>query len=362
MVKINNIVIENFRNFKIKEVPFNEKINIFYGDNGSGKTNLLESISLLSKGRGIRNSNISNLIKKNENQFKIKTLLEIKNNIYDIQVKSENNNNKHKKIINVNDDSSRDSLDFLNSSLSFLIFLPEMERLFLSSPSNRRNFLDRLIFSEKNDYNKIINRYKKNLIERNKILQENYIDDNWIHNIEKELAKIGLEIYDLRNAKLQSLNDHIKNLNKNNKYNFNIDLKIKDSFYDSGLDFENYCKNLLISRDYDSKFGGSKIGPHKSDLVVNINNDFDASQLSTGQQKTVILMMLLAQCHILVNVKKSKPILLFDEICSHLDLFNRKILLDMINNFDLQFFLTGTEQTLFSFISTNVKFYNITNS
>ena len=71
--------------------------------------------------------------------------------------------------------------------------------------------------------------------------------------------------------------------------------------------------------------------------------------------------MLLAQCDILISKKNIKPILLLDEICSHLDSNNRKILLDMINKFDIQFFLTGTEKTLFSFISTNTDFYNITN-
>ena len=82
--------------------------------------------------------------------------------------------------------------------------------------------------------------------------------------------------------------------------------------------------------------------------------------LSTGQQKTVVLMILLAQCNYLVNYKKISPILLFDEIGSHLDINNRQVLLDMINRFDIQFFLTGTDKNLFSFVSTNAQFYNIT--
>ena len=91
-----------------------------------------------------------------------------------------------------------------------------------------------------------------------------------------------------------------------------------------------------------------------------INNDFDASLLSTGQQKTVVLMILLAQCNYLVNCKDINPILLLDEIGSHLDSNNRQILLDMINRFEIQFFLTGTDKDLFSFVSTKAQFYNIT--
>ncbi len=361
MVKINKIRLSNYRNFLNLEILFKKKVNIFYGDNGSGKTNILESISLLGKGRGIRNTQLLNLINKDKSNFFIEACLEINNDDFDIKISSECNNNKVKKTISVNDDLSPDTLKYLNSSLSFLIFLPEMERLFQSNPTNRRNFIDRLIFTEKHNYNRIINKYKKNILERNKILQQNNYDLNWINTIENEISNIGIEIYKLRNTKLFILNEQIKILNQSNKYNFEIDLKIKDDFYNENLSHETYMSSLYKYRDYDKKFGGSKIGPHKSDILAIINNDIDSSLLSTGQQKTIVLILLLAQCNYLVNIKKIRPIVLLDEICSHLDTSNRKILLDMIKNFDIQFFLTGTEKTLFSFISTNAEFYNISN-
>ena len=174
-----------------------------------------------------------------------------------------------------------------------------------------------------------------------------------------ELSQTGIEIYNLRNTQLKLLNEHIKILNENNNYNFSVNLSIKDSFFKKDLSKDYYISKLKLNREYDKNFGGSKIGPHKSDIIAKINNNFDASQLSTGQQKTVVLMMLIAQCDNLINTKKIKPILLLDEICSHLDSNNRKIILDIINKFDVQLFLTGTDKTLFSFISKNVKFYNI---
>ena len=133
-----------------------------------------------------------------------------------------------------------------------------------------------------------------------------------------------------------------------------------DMFTKFPITFEEYLSNLKGSRIFDKKYGGTKIGPHKSDLKAIINDDFEASLLSTGQQKTVILMILLSHCNFLVNYKNINPILLFDEIGSHLDSNNRQILLDMINRFKIQFFLTGTDKNLFSFISTNAQFYNIT--
>ncbi len=360
MAKIKKIQLNFFRNFKKFELSFNKKTNILFGDNGSGKTNLLESISLLSKGRGIRNSQLPSLIYKNKNQFFINSLLEINDSDFELEVFTEFKDERYKKQTKLNNDFSKESLNFLYTSLSFLTFMPEMERLFQASPASRRNFLDRLIFSYNKDYNKLINKYKRSVIERSKILQNNQVDMNWINILEKQISTLGLKIYELRNSQLIILNEQIKILNDLNNYEFKIDLNIKDNFFTSDLNIDNYIFSLFNSREFDKKLGGLKLGPHKSDIGATINDTFDASQLSTGQQKTVVLILILAQCNYLIKEKKIKPVILLDEICSHLDSNNRKILLDMINNLDVQFFLTGTEKSLFSFISTNVHFYNIT--
>ena len=339
---------------------FQDKCNVLFGNNGAGKTNILEGISLLSKGRGIRNSSYSNLVKNDQVNFNIKSSININNVEYDIDIFTETRENKLRKNIKINNDSSKEAVHLLNSSLSFLIFIPEMERLFLSSPNSRRNFIDRLIYSKNNSYNTLINKYQKYLTERSKILQHDTYDNDWINEIENEISTLGIKIYEQRKEQLNILNKYIDALNIDNEYPFSIRLNIKDNFYDLNCDIFKYSSNLKESRELDKIFGGAKFGPHKSDIIASINNEFNASQLSTGQQKTVVLMILLAQCNYLINNQQKKPIILFDEICSHLDENNRKILLDMINQFDLQFFLTGTEKNLFSFISTNVKFYNIT--
>ena len=360
MAQIKSIEFKNFRNFENFKISFDNKINILFGKNGCGKTNILEGISLIAKGKGIRNSNISNLIKKNADNFRIINNLDIKKNNYDIEVFTDKINDKLKKIIKINNDLSKESLDFLNQSISYLIFIPEMERLFQASPSYRRNFLDRLIFSSRNDYNRLVNKYKKLLLERVKILHANN-DYEWLNNIEKEICTLGLEIYNLRNSQLNFLNNELNILKNEHKFQFSVKLNIKDDFFTKDLDFQKYLSTLENLRIHDKHYGGTKIGPHRSDIISIINNDFDASMLSTGQQKTVVLMILLAQCNFLINSKKINPIFLFDEIGSHLDETNRQVLLDIINRFEIQFFLTGTDKNLFSFISTNAQFYNITN-
>lgn len=361
MIYINKIFFKNFRNFHNIELLFQEKCNVLFGNNGAGKTNILEGISLLSKGRGLRNSSYLNLVKNNQVNFSINSSININNVEYDIDVFTETRENKLRKITKINNDSSKEAAHLLYSSLSFLIFIPEMERLFLASPNSRRNFIDRLIYSNNNSYNTLINKYQKYINERSKILQRDSYDLDWITKIENEISKLGIKIYEQRKKQLNILNKYMNVLNIDNEYPFSIKLNIKDNFYDQNCDIYKYSSNLKESRELDKIFGGAKFGPHKSDIIASINNEFIASQLSTGQQKTVVLMILLAQCNYLINDQQKKPIILFDEICSHLDENNRKILLDMINQFDLQFFLTGTEKNLFSFISTKVRFYNITN-
>ncbi len=358
MAIIHKINLNNYRNFKNYEVSF-ENNNVIYGLNGSGKTNILESISLLGKGRGFRNSSIEDLILNNKENFLVECLLENKNLKHEVKIFNKKNENKQKKISSIDDEISKEATNYLQNTITFLYFLPEMERLFVASPTYRRNFIDKLIFSENKNYNKLINKYKKNVSERSKILQLLDYDINWISTIEKEIALTGLEIYRLRSKQLDILNNELNDLNKLNDYSFDIKFIKQDKFYKVHMKIEEYLNYLIKSRNIDKHSGGTKIGPHKSDFIAEINNSINASQLSTGQQKTLVLMTLFAQCRYLIIKHKIKPILLFDEICSHLDNINRKILLDLTKQFDIQFFFTGTEKSLFSFMSTNTNFYNI---
>ncbi len=361
MSKVTLTKLKNFRNFKYCEIPFNNNCNIFYGDNGSGKSNLLESLSIIGKGRGFRNAQLKNIVHKNEDNFYINCNFKHQNNDFELKIYSEYKNEKYKKVCKLNDEISKESSKFLESSLTFLYFLPEMERLFLSSPASKRNFLDKLIFSEKKNYNYYINKYKKLIFERSKLLQVNAYDNKWMDTIENQISDVGLIILKNRIDQIKNLNESLRTISDLNKYPYIVILTIVDNYLHQKIDKNEYIELLRLNRQYDSKYGGCKIGPHKSDFVASINDKIDASQLSTGQQKTLVLMIIMAQCYYLIKNINIKPILLLDEICSHLDHLNRQILLDLVNNFDVQSFLTGTDQSLFSFISTNVEFYNITN-
>ena len=361
------IKLENFRNFISFESNFTSSCNILIGKNGSGKTNLLESISLFEKGRGFRKDNLTNFVntKSKKNSFKISSIF-IDNNIK-INLSLSNNieNNRFSKKLLVNNSASKDSVQHFENLFSLIYFLPEMERLFLTSPSIRRNFLDRLVYNHDKDYNKTLNSYKKSILERQKILSNYNFDTDWLKNLEKNIVNLGIEIYKKRITHLSVINKNLINLKKINNKNYRINLFFKDELINNNISqideiSEIYLSKLIENRNLDSIIGGCKIGPHKTDILgKNIENNMNLNQFSTGQQKTIILLIILAQCQFLINEAKINPIILFDEVCSHLDEDNREILLDIIESLNVQTFMTGTEKNFFSFLSTKASYYNI---
>ena len=355
-----SIDLINFRNFKNYSINFSKNCNVFYGKNGSGKTNILEGISLLSKGRGLRKDKFANIIKKNCDKFIIKSDFKSQEIIYNLVAETENINSRFKKKLTVNNDKSLDSIELIYNKSPFLYFLPETERLFQSSPSIRRNLIDQFIYTSQNKYNKLVNRYNKFIQERSKVLISNNNDESWLNQLEKSISVDALQIYSLRESQLKVLINNLNIYLKDFDLPFKIDTTLIDKFYTSNLKNEDYEEALKNNRKIDALVGGCAIGPHKSDYMFCVNDNSFVSQLSTGQQKTIILLMYLSQCKYLSEVKFKQPILLLDEVCSHLDDINRNVLLTLIETFKLQIFMTGTSENLFSFLSTNANFCNIT--
>ena len=359
-----NINFNNYRNFSKSSFSFDKGCNVIVGNNGSGKTNILEGISLFDRGRGFRKEKIFNLINYSnlELGFKIYSTFQNKNIDFNIDIFNSDNNLKK---ISINNSIETESLKHFQSLFSIIYFLPEMERLFVSTPSSRRNFLDRLIFTSNKKYNSVINSYKKAINERNIILKNITYDESWIRIIEDNIVNLGSIIYKNREAQVQIINKTLKTINVDTNFSHNFFLKVNDSFLDKNLQvFENlelYSSIIKNNRKIDTISKSCTIGPHLSDLSgYSLANNFNVNQFSTGQQKTVILLIIIAQCKYLIDTFKFKPIILLDEVCSHLDYVNRELLLYLIRELNVQVFLTGTEKSFFSFLSTKAHYCNIT--
>ena len=360
-----NIKFFNYRNFSNLNFDFKTGCNILVGKNGSGKTNILEGISLFEKGRGFRKDKINNLINFNNQKtaFNVKSTFTNKEKI-DLKI-NVFNTEKNLKKITVNDSAERQSLKYFESIFSIIYFLPEMERMFVSPPSFRRNFLDRLIFSCSKDYNSIINYYKKAINERHLLLKNQSCDEVWLNKVENNIVSNGIDIYQKRILHIQNINNYLKKININKNFANNYILKLKDDFLDSYSkiyeDKDQYLYQLKKNRNNDLFHSGCSIGPHRSDICcISQNNNFNSNQLSTGQQKTLVILIIISQCIFLIKDLKLDPVILLDEICSHLDDNNRELLLYLTNELNVQTFMTGTDKSFFSFLSTNAHYCNIT--
>ena len=153
--------------------------------------------------------------------------------------------------------------------------------------------------------------------------------------------------------------NNLKNISKYFNIKFRVGIEINDGFYDESLNVDKYMIALRKSRQIDKIVGGTKVGPHKSDYIFFVDENFLASQLSTGQQKTLVLLLYFSQCNYLVNTCKKSPILLLDEISAHLDERRRSSLFELLQNLESQIWMTGTERVAFSDILKTAEVYNI---
>ena len=360
---IKNISLSNFRNFDKSNFNFSSSCNVILGKNGSGKTNILEALSLLEKGKGFKKDKIINFINFDNqvSRFNIQSFFQNNDIEMDINIF---NSEKNLKRITINNNNDKESIRNFESLLSIIYFLPEMERLFLASPSLRRNFLDRLIYNQDKNYNVIINKFKKSLIERQILLKEINYDENWITKIEINISEFASIIYKKRIIQIENINKILKKLTINQNIYNNFELRIKDDFLEKNQSIFNekdlFLNALKESRKTDIFLGGCSIGPHRSDFEgFDTRNKFNLNQLSTGQQKTIVLLIIISQCKMLVNSLKINPIILLDEVCSHLDDVNRGLVLYLIEELNVQVFMTGTEKNFFSFLSTKGNYCNI---
>ena len=203
----------------------------------------------------------------------------------------------------MNDDKSSDGLELIFNKIPFLYFLPETERLFQSSPSIRRNLIDQFIYTSQNTYNKLVNRYNKFIQERSKVLIHNSNDESWLTQLEKNISADGLQIYSLRESQLNVLIKYLNIYLSDFDLPFKIDATLIDRFYITNIKSEDYEDKLKNNRKIDALVGGCAIGPHKSDYMFYVNDNTYVSQLSTGQQKTIILLLYLSQCKYLSEIK-----------------------------------------------------------
>lgn len=346
-MKIKKLILNNFRNYDFLDIEFSDSINIFYGNNGQGKTNILEALYILSTTKSHKNSNDKEIIKFNENEAFIHGYFN--ENSIDIKVDIHIEKNKKKEIIINNLKLNRINEHIGN--INIIIFSPEDLKIINSSPAKRRSFIDTELCQINKVYMNNLSIYKKIIEQRNKLLKEISIkkDKNIISTLDvwdEQLIKYGVEIIKEREKFIEKISNIVRDKHKEIT-NTDEELKI---IYKKNVDEINFREELKNNREKDLKYICSNVGPHRDDIDFYINDVDVKIYGSQGQQRTVALILKLSEIEIIKNIYNKKPILLLDDVLSELDRKRQRLLLKMINGTQTFITCTGIEE----FINENI--------
>ena len=346
---IKKISLQNYRNYNKQEINFNENINIIYGDNAQGKTNILESIFLCGFGKSFRTSKDKELIKFNESQAMVE--LEYQKKDRDGKIKIEISNRKQ---ISINGIKIK-KLSELLGNINIVIFTPEDINILKDGPANRRRFLDMMIGQLRPNYVHNLNLYLKTLEQRNNYLRqikEENKSQEMLEIWDEKLAEYGEIVYKYRANYVKKIIEKINSIHK----------KITDEKEELKIEYVSNCEekeqylNLLKERrKLDIIKGFTTKGVHRDDFVIYINGKEVNIYGSQGQNRTVILSLKLSELQVVRDEIGEEPILLLDDFMSELDEKRRKNFLENIK--DTQVIITGTEKIEISKLNYNL--YNI---
>lgn len=322
---IKEISLENFRNYENQKITLNENINIIYGNNAQGKTNIIEAIFLCAYGKSFRAKKDSDLIKFDKDT----AFVDISYERIDRQgnIKAEI---KDKKTFFINEIKQSKVSDIIGK-INVVIFTPDDIDIIKDGPQRRRKFLDMLISSLRPNYIHLLNSYNKTLEQRNNYLRQIKLENknpNMLEIWDEQLAEYSCKIYEYRKYFIEKISERIEVIHNSITKSGKESIKIK--YISNSKDKISFLENLKKSREIDIKRGFTAIGIHRDEFIIYIGNKPVSIFGSQGQQRTSILTLKLCELEIIKEEIGETPILLLDDFMSELDETRRKSFLDNI--------------------------------
>ena len=333
---IKKIKIKNFRNYESEEINLEKNINIFYGQNAQGKTNIIESIFLCSLGKSFRTKKDKEMIKLNEQNALVEVEYEKSDRDGKIKIEIGNKKNIYLNGIKIK------KLSELLGNLNIVIFTPDDINILKGGPQNRRRFLDIMISQLRPNYMHILNLYIKTMEQRNNYLRqikEEHKDENLLEIWDEKLAEYAIKIYEYRKEFIEKI---IKKLDIIHKNITNGEEQIELEYVTECDSKEKYLKLLKERRKLDIIKGFTTKGVHRDDFMIYINRKDIKIFGSQGQNRTAMLSLKLAELQVIYDEIGEYPILLLDDFMSELDKTRRKNFLENIEG--TQVIITGTEK------------------
>ena len=368
---IEELKLHQFRNYGSLRLELDQRHVVLTGENGAGKTNLLEAISFLSPGRGLRRSaygQVANTKEVADGSWAVHCELNGAEGPVSIGtgIALTPQGPETQRKVRINSATAKTSDTLLEHS-RILWLTPAMDGLFTGPASDRRRFLDRLVLAIDPAHGRRVNDFEKCMRSRNKLLEDFSADPTWLDGLEAQMAEAGVAIAFAR-AELVSLLRGIiesapENVSTFPKATLALDGTLENLMSEgSASDLEdNYRTLLRRERGRDRAAGRTLEGPHRSNLAVRYQSkDMDAALCSTGEQKALLTGMVLAHAQLVGDVSGMAPVLLLDEIAAHLDPNRRAALFDLIDTIGCQAWMTGTDGPMFEALNDRAQHLRVT--
>ncbi len=381
------LTLTDFRNYAHLRINAHLGPIVITGENGSGKTNILEAISFLTPGRGLRGARladikrispalvtdeylpteitntswaVSALVQKGDDEVEIGTAVErsLRENLDEAR-------SFDKRIVKI-DGQKVTSQAELGRYISAIWITPQMDRLFRGGSQPRRNFLDRLVYAFDMEHAKRTANFEHLYKEWYQLLKNGQNDDHWLMSLEENMAGLGVAIAAARREQIAKLNTFIEHEPDDVFPNVRLELegtieKLLDKL--PAIEVEDYYQALLKKQRRNIMYNDNIDGVNRTDFKVYYRRKGMPAELcSTGEQKSLLISIILAQTKCQTLDKGFAPVLLLDEVVAHLDEIKREALLEKIRELGLQAWITSTDSQLFDSLKNEALFLEIKNN
>jgi DNA replication and repair protein RecF len=344
---VTRLRLTNFRSYASGELAVSGAPVVLAGPNGAGKTNVLDAISLLSPGRGLRGSKLAEHTRKGpavgDTLWAVAATVARGDTEYDIGTGMVGGSAARQ--VRLNGAPAQSSAD-LGDVVQLIWLTPAMDRLFIESAGGRRRFLDRLVLGFDAGHARAATRYETAMRERARLLKYGPRDPAWLDALENEMAEAGVLITQTRADTVERLSGALQERGEAGAFPA-ASLALSDELHLSSA--QALRDMLAASRMRDAEAGRTLVGPHTTDLLVrHTAKRAEARDCSTGEQKALLISIILADARELSRAREGlAPILLLDEIAAHLDAVRRAALFEEVHALGAQAWMTGTDLSLF---------------
>ncbi len=345
---IHRLVLRDFRGYASATLATEGHPVVLAGPNGAGKTNLLEAVSLLAPGRGLRHARLADLDRRGGGPWALAARIVGRDGPADVISAHERETERRSVAL---DGRPQRSAAALAEQLSIVWLTPAMDRLFVEGSSERRRFLDRLVFAVDPGHARRVSLYERTLRERSLLLRTGRGDPAWLGALERRAAECGVAISAARRQLLAGLDEALAATRlpfPRPRLQLVDELALQLDHLPAVEVEALFAAALAAARQQDAQGGGAARGPHRADLeAFDRASDEPARLASTGRQKAYLLSVVLAHAELRHGLYGDRPVLLLDEVAAHLDARHRADLFAILADQGGQFWLSGTDPEIF---------------